>query len=205
MTKQNKNILIRTTAILSVAAISALAALTAGCESTEFKENVSWNGSAPAQEANNNQESETTTPTANEGGGGASGVGDAVSYGSFKWNFGGVKGGGASQQGVQISGLSLSPGGLSFKYNTNLSAWGMSHGQIGALACLFVQNSSGQWVGGKFDWISSSRNTRDFHNVYSGYNGWSLAGVPNPCNAAFVIISPDGKKRSNVITGTWKR
>lgn len=68
-----------------------------------------------------------------------------------------------------------------------------------------MQNNSGAWVGGKFDWISSSRRSRDFVNVYSGYAGWSLADVPNPCQAAFVIVSPDGKKRSNVIAGTWSR
>ena len=66
-----------------------------------------------------------------------------------------------------------------------------------------MQKSDGSWVGGKFDWISSSRRSRDFANVYGGYDGWSLAGVPSPCAAAFVIISPDGKRRSNVISGTW--
>ena len=47
--------------------------------------------------------------------------------------------------------------------------------------------------------------SRDFVNIYGGYGGWSLANVPNPCPAAFVIISSDGKKRSNVLVGSWSR
>lgn len=94
---------------------------------------------------------------------------------------------------------------MTFRYVRDLSAWGYSNSQTDGIACLFVQNNSGAWVGGKFDWISSSRKSRDFNNIYSGYAGWSLADVPNPCQAAFVIISRDAKKRSNVIVGTWSR
>ena len=111
----------------------------------------------------------------------------------------------ASQSGVVIAGLSCSRGGLSFRYVKNLSAWGRSHGNAGDYACFFVQKADGSWVGGKFDWISSSRTTRGFENIFSGYNGWSLAGVPNPCNAAFVILNHDCKRRSNVISGRWSR
>ena len=97
----------------------------------------------------------------------------------------------------------FSAGGVSFSYVKDLSAWGYAPGALGGIACLFVQKSNGQWVGGTFDWISSSRRSRDFNNLYIGYEGWSLEGVPNPCQAAFVIVSPDGKRRSNVIAGTW--
>ena len=103
-----------------------------------------------------------------------------------------------------FSGARFSTDGVSFSYAKDLSAWGYSGDALGGVACLFVQKSNGQWVGGKFDWISSSRRSRDFANVYGGYDGWSLAGVPNPCAAAFVIVSPDGKRRSNAIVGTWR-
>jgi hypothetical protein len=130
---------------------------------------------------------------------------DQVPFGSLKWTFGGrPNGAGARNGGVVISGARFSPNGLSFTYNRDLSAWGCSSGELGGVACLFVRKTNGKWVGGKFDWISSSRRSRDFINVYGGYEGWSLAGVPNPCAAAFVIVSPDGKRRSNVITGTWQ-
>ena len=131
---------------------------------------------------------------------------DQVSFGSLKWTFGGKpNGSGARNGGVVISGARFSSNGISFTYNHDLSAWGYSSGALGGIACLFVQKTNGQWVGGKFDWISSSRRSRNFTNVLSGYHGWSLEGVPNPCAAAFVIVSPDGKRRSNVIAGTWSR
>lgn len=131
---------------------------------------------------------------------------DQVPFGALHWEFGGrPRGSGARATGVSISGLSVHRDGLSFKYQSDLSAWGLSHGEAGAVACFFVQNASGKWVGGKFDWISSSRSSRDFVNIYGGYGGWSLANVPNPCPAAFVIISSDGKKRSNVLAGSWSR
>ena len=86
-----------------------------------------------------------------------------------------------------------------------LASWGLSNGDAGAYACLFVLRSDGKWVGGKFDWISTSRTSRGLENIYNGYGGWSLAGVPNPCSCAFVIVSGDGKKRTNVIGGSWSR
>lgn len=107
---------------------------------------------------------------------------------------------------VELSGLKVKRDGLSFKYVEDLSHWGMAHTDYsGALACLFVCDKDGRWVGGKFDWISSSRTTRDFENIYGGYNGWSLRNVPNPCPVAFVIVSVNGKRRSNVISGIWNR
>ena len=131
---------------------------------------------------------------------------DDVFFGELHWDFGGFKGGKAEKGDVQIAGLKMKKDGLSFKYVEDLSHWGLAHTDYsGALACLFVCDKDGRWVGGKFDWISSSRRTRDFHNVYGGYNGWSLSNVSNPCPVAFVIVSKDGKKRSNVISGTWKR
>ena len=60
-------------------------------------------------------------------------------------------------------------------------------------------------VGGKFDWISSSRSTRDFKNIYGGYGGWNLSNVPKTTTAAFVIVSKDGKWRSNIVVGLWER
>jgi hypothetical protein len=74
------------------------------------------------------------------------------------------------------------------------------------VACLFVQRSDGKWVGGKFDWISSSRTTRDFNNILDKpYLGWNLNGVPNPCSVVYVVVKADGKKRSNTIRGEWRR
>lgn len=131
---------------------------------------------------------------------------DDVFFGEFHWDWGGFDGSKAEKGEVEIAGLKMGRDGLSFNYIEDLSHWGLSHEDYtGALACLFVCDRDGRWVGGKFDWISSSRRTRDFANVFGGYNGWSLFNVPNPTMAAFVIVSVNGKKRSNVIAGMWQR
>jgi hypothetical protein len=131
---------------------------------------------------------------------------DAAPFETFKWVYGGFHGEKAQPREVAISSLKMKPDGLSFKWVQDLSQWGIANEDYTqAVACLFVMNKNGEWVGGKFDWISSSRNTRDFKNVYSGYNDWNLMDVPNPCPAAFVIVSKDGGKRSNVIGGMWQR
>ncbi len=190
--------------IASVAAISTMGLFTTGCEDASRVEGVSWNANTPAVSTDT-----TTPPSVDPETGDATTPGvdsylDAAPFGSFNWKYGGVNGGGASHSGVNISGVRFAgKSGLSFTYVNNLSAWGLSNGDISSIACLFVLNNAGQWVGGKFDWISSSRTSRDFINVNEGYNGWTLADVPNPCQAAFVIVN--GKRRSNVIVGTWAR
>lgn len=131
---------------------------------------------------------------------------DSVDFDLFHWDFGGFHPAtNCVREVVEIADLRMKRDGLSFKYVKDLSAWGLGYGDAEALACLFVLDNYGNWVGGKFDWISSSRDTRDFDNVYGGYGGWSLRNVPNPCTAAFVIVSADGKKRSNVISAIWER
>ena len=150
-----------------------------------------------------NAEPASSAQTVNSG---TATVPDAVPFGAFRWSYGGINGSGAKQTSATIKGLSMSKNGLSFGWGSGkLSSWGLSDDALGAYACLFVQDASGAWVGGKFDWISGSRSSRDFINVYGGYGGWNLSNVPNPCSAAFVVISADKKKRTNVIATTWKR
>ncbi len=137
---------------------------------------------------------------------GSSGGGSG-DFSSFQWVYGGFNGSNAQETSATISNLKMQGGGLSYKWaGDTLRSWGISDGDCnGALICLFVQNNKGQWVGGKFDWISTSRTTRDLENVFHHYLGWNLSDVPNPCKAAMVIVSIDGKKRTNVITTTWQR
>ena len=131
---------------------------------------------------------------------------DEADYSVFSWQFGGFNGSRATLSEPRIASLRMNGmSGLSYRWaGPNLTAWGIAHTDAAALACLFVQRADGRWVGGKFDWISSSRTTRDFKNL-GGYQGWSLAGIPNPCRAAFVIVSADGRRRSNVIAADWRR
>ena len=131
---------------------------------------------------------------------------DAAPFETFKWVYGGFHGDKARPREVAIADLKMKSDGMSFKWVQDLSQWGIANEDFTqALACLFVMNKDGEWVGGKFDWISSSRTTRDFKNIYEGYNDWSLENVPNPCPAAFVVVSKDGGKRSNVIAAMWQR
>lgn len=187
-----------TISLLSIA-ISAVIVAT-GCESSENSA-VSWNSTSPM--------SETVTPNNNAGTGatvGSSSASDQVAFSSLNWVYGGFNGSGASHDKVSIKGLRMNSSGLSYSYSTDLSAWGISFDDCnGALICMFVKNNKGQWVGGKIDWISSSRVTRDFHNVHGHYNGWTLSDVPNPTDACIVIVHKDGKRRSNVISTTWSR
>ncbi len=154
--------------------------------------------SAPAAK---NATAPSESPPAPSSGGAA----DQVSFGALKWTYGGFNGSRAAKTSASIGGLSMSGNKLSYSWTGDtLASWGLADGDAKALACLFVKRSDGSWVGGKFDWISTSRRSRNLGHT-NGYGGWTLAGVPNPCAAAFVIVSADGKKRTNVITTTWAR
>ena len=139
--------------------------------------------------------SATTTASA------ASSAVDEVNFSLLQWSYGGFKGGDA-KLGSQprISNLKVSGGGMSYSWASggceNLGA--ASSTEASCLACLFC-HYDGKWIGGKFDWISTSRRTRDFENIESGYNGWSPAVFSRADAYAFVIVSRDGKTRSNVI------
>jgi hypothetical protein len=71
------------------------------------------------------------------------------------------------------------------------------------MCCVFFKQADGRWKGGKFDWVSSDRLSRGLGHC-THYNGWTLSGVPNPAEAAYVIVGKNGR-RTNVIKGTWKR
>lgn len=129
---------------------------------------------------------------------------DAVPYSSLNWSMGGFRGAGALQHsGAVIADLKIKADGMSYRW-----ARGGCE-QLGAgsrtdagktLACLFYKDSGGKWQGGKFDWISTSRTTRDFKNIDSGYNGWNPSAFVAATEYAFVIVGTNGR-RTNVIKG----
>ena len=132
---------------------------------------------------------------------------DAVDYAALRWNMGGFNGARAVRHdGVEIGGLNVGRDGMSYRWVRGGCE------QLGApsrtdssktLACIFYRDGSGAWVGGKFDWISTSRTTRDFKNIHGGYNGWNAAEFDAASEFAFVIVGTGGR-RSNVIRGTRK-
>ena len=74
----------------------------------------------------------------------------------------------------------------------------LNKGEASCYACIFCY-IGGQWVGGKFEWISTSRTSRDFKNIKDSYQGWPKDAISMTDRYAFVIIHPDTKKRTNVI------
>lgn len=129
---------------------------------------------------------------------------DAVPYSSLNWSMGGFRGAGALQHsGAVIGSLSVKSNGMSYKWvSGGCEALGAtSKGDADhTLACLFYLDASGKWQGGKFDWISTSRTTRDFKNIHDGYNGWSPSAFAAATEYAFVIVGTNGR-RTNVIKG----
>ena len=119
--------------------------------------------------------------------------------GSLVFRFGGFRGEGAAEDpATQISDVRISRGGLSYRWTKgDLGNWGLSRENDGALACAFYWDGA-QWIGGKFDWISTSRTTRDFKNIDGGYNGWRADLFWAAPRRAFCIVSADGKKRTNL-------
>lgn len=126
---------------------------------------------------------------------------DGAPFDRLNWCYGGFDGSQSSPvDGVEIVLDSVTPAGLLYHFEEGtLSALSASnsHDNPDCLACLFCLRGV-VWRGGKFDWISSDRLTRDFHNIESGYNGWPTDSIKNANAYAFVIVSKDGKKRTNV-------
>lgn len=130
---------------------------------------------------------------------------DAIDFAGLAWKFGSFDGSKAKLDSPRLSHLKASAKGISYKWDTGLAGWGLANADAGALACLFVERSDGSIVGGKFDWVSTSRSSRGLENVFGGYNGWTLEGVPNPCTVYYVVVDKAGRRRSNVVSATWQR
>ena len=127
-----------------------------------------------------------------------------------KWTYGGYNGSNSSSIGDSIANLKIAGNDMSYSWTIPESEavkllGSKDRTEINLYACLFVKTSSGDIVGGKFEWISVSRKTRQFENIFKKYGGWTLSNVPNPTTAYFCIINPKTGKRTNFIEGTWKR
>lgn len=125
-----------------------------------------------------------------------------VSSPKLSFVYGGVKANPVEDPNVQIANLRINGrSGLSYSWanGTSLKAWGLADSDAGALACAFYLDGN-TWKGGKFDWISTSRRTRDFINLNGGYHGWEPEKFYAAPKRGFCIVSANGKKRSNFIT-----
>lgn len=128
---------------------------------------------------------------------------DEIDFSKLAWDYGGLNASNAELvDGATIGSLNVSSSGMSYQWVSggceNLDA-SNSHDNANCVAAFFVKDSSGSWRGGKIDWISTDRLTRDFKNIKSGYNGWKRDAVETATGYAFVIVTQDGSKRTNVI------
>lgn len=115
------------------------------------------------------------------------------------WCWGGFNGSRAVEvSGARIKNLKVTGSGLSYQWEKGgceelgaTSKTDCDH----TVACLFIEDGRG----GKFDWISTSRLTRDLKNVETGYKGWDAAAFKASKRLNFCICSHDGKRRTNFI------
>lgn len=121
----------------------------------------------------------------------------------LSWDFGGVNGSKSIEEPrAQIAGLKVSRSGMSYRWTAGgCEVFGASdRGDASkTIACLFYEKG-GVYHGGKFDWISTSRVTRDLKNVSAGYGGWNASEFFAAKKFAFCIMDAKGKRRTNIIT-----
>lgn len=126
----------------------------------------------------------------------------SFNYSKLNWCYGGFHGENAAEsKSAVISSLNVTKTSMSYRWvKGGCEVFGATYtgDASGTLACLFCLHN-GEWKGGKFDWISTSRTTRDFHNIETGYKGWEYDVFAKAEAYAFVIVSKDGKSRTNVI------
>lgn len=126
-------------------------------------------------------------------------LGDEIDFSKLSFCWGGFNGSKASLTVNAISSLKI---GSNLSYSVIADWFSLlgcaSKSDANALACLFVKTGD-SWKGGKFDWISQSRLTRDFKNIETKYGGWDPNAFHTAKEFAFVIVSKSGTKRTNVI------
>lgn len=128
---------------------------------------------------------------------------DEANFLSLGWDYGGFNGRDAQIVTVaKIGNLRVAKAGLTYEWKAGgceaLDA-ANSHENANCIAALFILGSDGKWRGGKFDWISTDRLSRDFKNIRTSYNGWPADAIESARAFAFCILSADGKRRTNVI------
>ena len=131
-------------------------------------------------------------------------AGDAVAFPSLQWQYGGFNANGAVLSTPRLSNASCNGRAYYYKWDVGLSGWGLGNGDAGAICAVFIERD-GRWIGGKFDWVSTSRAFRELKHLES-YSTWPSSGIKLPLRGkvAFVVVSANGKLRSNVILAEVK-
>lgn len=120
--------------------------------------------------------------------------------GCFLWKFGGFDGSKAAEDSrCRVSSLRVGASCLTLKWETGIPGDWKKSAEGFVVAAVFYWDGS-NWIGGKFDWIDEARRSRDFKNIFGGYNGWDGKAFAAASRFAFFVVSADGKKRSNIIS-----
>jgi len=178
-------------AIVCLLVLALFAVFASGCE--DGHHSTSSDAAATTQQ--------TTTQTVAAPGGATAAASDPLPPGKVAWCYGGFDGSRARHDArCRISSLRVSnPSGLTLKWNTGVPGdWATDKSGL-VIFALFFQASDGSWKGGKIDWIDTSRSTRDLKNPAAGYGGWNWSEYLAARKHAAVVVSADGRKRSNWI------
>ena len=181
-------------ALVCLAVLAFFAVFASGCEDGHHS-----SSDAAAPRVSNNSDSAAVVPGVSGTGGATAAASDPLPPGAVSW-FGTPKCGSAARVArAEIANLRVSPSGLSYKWvSGGCEALGASGaGDIGPICALGYQTASGAWKIAKFDHISTSRTSRDYKNLQEGYNGWNWGEVSTAKSFCFVILSADGKRRTN--------
>lgn len=125
---------------------------------------------------------------------------DSFDASKLVWCFGGENGSNAKEDtssgGYKLLSVSVNYRGVTF--DGNGAMWGYHHNNAYARNCIFFEEG-GKWYGGFWEWGSVDRTYRAFDNIYSGYKGWDKNRFNRATKVAFLIMTKDGSKRSNVV------
>lgn len=135
-------------------------------------------------------------------------TGDEVAFSLLQWKWGGFDGSKSSNDGkVVVANLTSNPDNLYYKFVKGLSGWGVTTATdySKTICAAFFKTSDGQWIGGKFDWVSTSRQSRDLKNPYKGYDGWNMGAFPKQTEVVFVVVHTDKKRRSNTTRTSYTK
>jgi len=121
---------------------------------------------------------------------------------TLKWSKGGVNGSNAKYDEVAVL-RDVKWSTSKITYSVDILHWPLTgEKDTRSICCLFIKDADGIYQGGKWDWARSGKNqTRDFHNIQTGYGGHRMPIAGD--EVAFCLITKDAKKMSSIATWIW--
>jgi len=181
---------------LALVCLLVIALFAFGCEDGHHH-----SSDAAAPRVSNNSDSAAVVPGVSGTGGAAAAASDPLPPGAVRWCYGGFDGSRAQHDArCRISSLRVTnPSGLSLRWGSGIPGdWAKDQNGL-VIFALFFQAGDGSWKGGKIDWINAARSTRDLKNPAAGYGGWNWGEYLAAKKHAAVVVSADGRQRSNWI------